>query len=75
MNDELNIRDAVICRAPYRVPGNLYKLGKACDEWLQKRYALEGRKVGNHWTRTGGREPETEVQRLARAIRKRKAKA
>jgi len=81
MNDELNIRDAVICRAPYRVPSNIYKLGKACDEWLQKRYALEGRKPAAHtWKKADGIRPpapelEARTRKLALAIRKHVAKA
>jgi hypothetical protein len=71
---DLMPKHAVAATAVWRVPSNLYSLGKACDEWLQKRYNAEGRKTGNHWTRTGGREPETEVQRLARAIRKHEPK-
>ena len=64
----------VSCEAGYRVPGNLYMLGKACDQWLQKRYATEGRKFGTVWGKSGGKAPETEVQRLARKIREHAAK-
>lgn len=71
---DLMPKHAVAATAVWRVPSNLYSLGKACDAWLQKRYASDGRKTGNHWTRTGGREPESEVQRLARAIRKHEPK-
>jgi len=68
--------------AGYRVPGNLYKLGKACDEWLQKRYALEGRKVTNQWYKSGQHKPpavDSATKALAVRIRdhrpKPKAKA
>lgn len=44
--------------AGYRVPGNLYKLGKACDEWLARRYALEGRRPAtSQWYKTGQPKP------------------
>lgn len=81
MNDDLNIRDAVICHAPYRVPSNIYKLGKACDEWLAKRYASEGRKVPTHtWKKADGYKPpaperEAKTRKLALAIRKYDPKA
>jgi hypothetical protein len=76
MNDDLNIRDAVICHAPYRVPSNIYKLGKACDEWLAKRYASEGRRAAiNTWKKADGYKPpaperEAKTRKLALAIRK-----
>jgi hypothetical protein len=81
MNDDLNIRDAVICHAPYRVPSNIYKLGKACDEWLAKRYAAEGRKTSTHtWKKADGYKPpaperEAKTRALAMAIRKHDPKA
>ena len=81
MNDDLNIRDAVICHAPYRVPSNIYKLGKACDEWLAKRYASEGRKGPPHtWKKADGYKPpaperESKTRKLALAIRKHNPKA
>lgn len=81
MNNDLNIRDAVICHAPYRVPSNIYKLGKACDEWLAKRYASEGRKVPTHtWKKADGYKPpaperEAKTRKLALAIRKYDPKA
>ena len=81
MNDDLNIRDAVICHAPYRVPSNIYKLGKACDEWLAKRYAAEGRRAGIHtWKKADGYKPpaperESKTRKLALAIRKHNPKA
>ena len=81
MNDDLNIRDAVICHAPYRVPSNIYKLGKACDEWLAKRYASEGRRAAiNTWKKADGYKPpaperEAKTRKLALAIRKYDPKA
>lgn len=81
MNDDLNIRDAVICHAPYRVPSNIYKLGKACDEWLAKRYASEGRRAAIHtWKKADGYKPpaperESKTRALALAIRKYDPKA
>jgi hypothetical protein len=64
--------------AGYRVPGNLYKLGKACDEWLQKRYALEGRKVTNQWYKSGQHKPpavDSATKALAVRIRDHRPKA
>ena len=81
MNDDLSIREAVICHAPYRVPSNIYKLGKACDEWLAKRYAAEGRKTFTHtWKKVDGYKPpaperEAKTRALAMAIRKHDPKA
>jgi len=73
-NSDLQPKHAVIASAIWKIPGNLYSLGKACDVWLQKRYNAEGRRASCQWSRSGGREPETEVQRLARAIRKHEPK-
>jgi hypothetical protein len=81
MNDDLNIREAVICHAPYRVPSNIYKLGKACDEWLARRYAAEGRRAATHtWKKVDGYKPpaperEAKTRALAQAIRKYDPKA
>jgi hypothetical protein len=81
MNDDLNIREAVICHAPYRVPSNIYKLGKACDEWLAKRYAAEGRRAATYtWKKVDGYKPpaperEAKTRALAQAIRKYNPKA
>jgi len=64
--------------AGYRVPGNLYKLGKACDEWLQKRYALEGRKVTNQWYKSGQHKPpavDSATKALAVRIRDHRPKS
>lgn len=62
----------------YRVPSNLYKIGKACDEWLARRHALEGRRPAIcQWKKaTEYRPPEPErdaerkIKQLAREIRR-----
>lgn len=67
---------AVSTEAGYRVPSNLYMLGKACDAWLQKRYNAEGRKwTSSQWAKSGGKAPETATQQLARKIRAHAAKS
>lgn len=66
----------------YHVPGNMYKIGKACDAWLARRYALEGRRPAiSQWRKaTEYRAPEPhldaarEAARLAKAVAAHKPK-
>jgi hypothetical protein len=72
-NSDLQPKHAVIASAIWKIPGNLYALGKACDAWLQKRYNAEGRKTSNQWTRTSKIQPKPKRQKLPKAAGKRKA--
>lgn len=81
---EFTPKNAVVSHeAGYHVPSNLYKIGKACDAWLQKRYASEGRRPAvMQWRKSEGyRAPAPELERnkrttkLAQAIREHTPKA
>lgn len=62
--------------AGYNVPGNLYKLGKACDKWLERRYALEGRRPAIwQWKKSTGNKPRVAVPDAAENKAQRKIKA